>query len=232
MSGRVLKTAPNPAHYVLSRLSIPSIRQKIAPDSELTHVTQNIDGLLTRALNETAAAYGLHKPPVDIIEMHGRLFDVVCTAHDCDFHEANYDSPICPALGGTETVMQSEVPEPIVRRADLPHCPACGQLCRPGVVWFGERPKRIEDVLALADDADLCVIVGTSALVCLHLGATLSYLITLYRSNRLRNLADVLSRMAVKLWSSTWNLAIIRTKQTSYFWDPARSVSGKFLESD
>jgi len=170
MSGRVLKTVPNPAHYALSRLSIPSIRQKIAPNSELTHVTQNIDGLLTRALNETAAACGLHSPPVEIIEMHGRLFDVVCTAHDCDFHETNYDSPICPALGGTETVMQSEVPEPIVRRADLPHCPACGQLCRPGVVWFGERPNRIEDVLALADDADLCVIVGTSALVCLHLG--------------------------------------------------------------
>lgn len=99
------------------------------------------------------------------IEMHGRLFDVVCTAHDCDFRETNYNSPICAALKGTELVIEARGPEPVVRRKDLPHCPKCGQLCRPGVVWFGERPHRIDEILELADEADLCIIVGTSAVV-------------------------------------------------------------------
>ncbi|SJL06965.1 uncharacterized protein ARMOST_10307 [Armillaria ostoyae] len=98
------------------------------------------------------------------IEMHGRLFDVVCTAHDCDFRETNYDSPICPALKGTELI-EAGGPEPVVRRSDLPRCPKCSQLCRPGVVWFGERPHRIHEIMQLADEADLCIIVGTSAVV-------------------------------------------------------------------
>ncbi|KAF8968815.1 DHS-like NAD/FAD-binding domain-containing protein [Flammula alnicola] len=162
---QVRNAAPNPGHYVLARLAIPSIRHKLAPNSELTHITQNVDGLCTRALNETVVAFGKGEQPGEIIEMHGRLFDVVCTAHDCNFRETNYKSPICPALGGTENFMQDGAPEPIIRRVDLPHCPDCGQLCRPGVVWFGERPHRIHEVLALADEADLCIIVGTSAVI-------------------------------------------------------------------
>ncbi|KAL0953442.1 hypothetical protein HGRIS_004675 [Hohenbuehelia grisea] len=161
----VLKTVPNPAHYVLTRLAIPSIRRKIAPHSELTHVTQNVDGLLTQALAEVQASLGESEQPAELIEMHGRLFDVKCTAHDCGYTETNRQSPICPALGGTENFVDADSSQPVVRRADLPHCPKCGQLCRPGTVWFGERPDRILDILALADEADLCIIVGTSAVV-------------------------------------------------------------------
>ncbi|KIJ67322.1 hypothetical protein HYDPIDRAFT_180270 [Hydnomerulius pinastri MD-312] len=100
-----------PSHYIIymAGSAIPSIRHKLAPNSELTHVTQNVDGLCTKALDEMVA---------------------------------------------------DGVPERIVRRADLPHCPDCGQLCRPGVVWFGERPHLIHDILALADEADFCIIVG------------------------------------------------------------------------
>jgi NAD-dependent deacetylase sirtuin 5 len=159
----VLKATPNPAHYVLARLALPSIRQRVAPDSELTHVTQNVDGFLTQALEEVATSHGISEPPSELIEMHGRLFDVVCTAHDCSFRETNYQSPICHALGGTERIVEEGTTDPVVRRADLPHCPLCGQLCRPGVVWFGERPHRIQDILDLANKADLCIIVGTSA---------------------------------------------------------------------
>ncbi|KAF4573502.1 hypothetical protein EYR40_003411 [Pleurotus pulmonarius] len=161
----VLKATPNPGHYVLTRLAIPSIRQKIAPHSELTHVTQNIDGLLTKALAEVQASLSARETPAELIEMHGRLFDVKCTAHDCSYLETSYQSPICPALANTETFVDDGSSEPVVRRADLPHCPLCGQMCRPGVVWFGERPHRILDILALADEADLCIIVGSSAVV-------------------------------------------------------------------
>ncbi|KAF9527939.1 DHS-like NAD/FAD-binding domain-containing protein [Crepidotus variabilis] len=161
----VLKASPNPAHYVLAKLAIPDFRYKIAPHSKLTHVTQNIDGLLRKAVDETKVSSGVSEESSEIVEMHGRLFDIVCTAHDCEYHEAKFDSPICPALGGTEKILADGITEPLVRRADLPHCPLCGQLCRPGVVWFGERPYRIKEILDLADEADLCIVVGTSALV-------------------------------------------------------------------
>ncbi|KAH7909766.1 DHS-like NAD/FAD-binding domain-containing protein [Hygrophoropsis aurantiaca] len=161
---------PNEAHYVLARLAIPSIRHAIAPGSTLTHITQNIDTLCTRALAETETTLRLThpEPPSEIIEMHGRIFDVACTStHDCDYHATNLDSPICPGLAGTEIQVAAEELDARVKRKDLPTCPrpGCGAMLRPDVVWFGERPKRIEDILALADDADLCLVVGTSALV-------------------------------------------------------------------
>lgn len=166
-----IRASPNPAHYAISRLAISRIRHKISPNSQFTHITQNIDGLYTRALEETTKE--LNETDVSpLIEMHGHIFDVVCTAHDCDFHERNHDSPICPALKGTELILEAGGPDPIVRRSDLPRCPKCGQLCRPGVVWFGERPHHIEKILQLADEADLCIIVGTSAVV---RSAVLSY---------------------------------------------------------
>ncbi|KAL0064672.1 hypothetical protein AAF712_008370 [Marasmius tenuissimus] len=127
------------------------------------HVTQNIDGLCLRALDDLASKH--ETPDGKIIEMHGNLFDVVCTAHDCDYRARNMDEPICPALGGTEKIVAEGNVEPIVKRADLPHCPKCQQLLRPDVAWFGERPKQIHEILKVADEADLCLVVGTSAVV-------------------------------------------------------------------
>ncbi|KAK0430774.1 DHS-like NAD/FAD-binding domain-containing protein [Armillaria borealis] len=147
---RVLNATPNAAHYVIARLTIPSIRQSISPNSKFTHITQNIDGLCTRALEEIMKDLQETDVPYPI-EMHGRLFDVVCTAHDCEYRETNYNSPICPALKGTELVIEAGGLEPVVRRSDLPRCPKCGQLCRPGVVWFGERPHRIHEIMQLAE---------------------------------------------------------------------------------
>jgi len=47
-----------------------------------------------------------------------------------------------------------------------PHCPHCGRLARPAVVWFGES-LREEDLAAAvrATACDLFLTVGTSALV-------------------------------------------------------------------
>ncbi|KAF9013763.1 hypothetical protein BDZ89DRAFT_1076833, partial [Hymenopellis radicata] len=74
---------------------------------------------------------------------HARhLFDVECTAHDCKHRETITTSPICPGLAGTEAM-----------------------LARPGVVWFGEKPHRIQDIMSLAERADLCIVVGTSSIV-------------------------------------------------------------------
>ncbi|PBK98311.1 DHS-like NAD/FAD-binding domain-containing protein [Armillaria gallica] len=155
---RVLNATPNAAHYVVARLTIPSICQSISPNSDFTHITQNIEGLCTRALQETMKDLQETDVPYPI-EMHGRHFDVVCTAHSCDFREAN--SPIFPTLRGTELIIEAGGPEPVVRWSGLPRSPKCDQLCRSGVVWFGERPHRIHEIMQLADEADLCIIVGT-----------------------------------------------------------------------
>lgn len=144
---------------------MPTLRATVAaPDSAFVHITQNIDGLSSTAVIETASRLG-ETADARVIEMHGNLFDVICTAHDCDYHSKNTDSPICAALGGTEMRVAEGDIEPVVRRADLPRCPKCEQLLRPDVVWFGERPKRILEILELADRADLCLVVGTSAVV-------------------------------------------------------------------
>jgi len=51
--------------------------------------------------------------------------------------------------------------------ASLPRCPACGALLRPDVVWFGEAldPSVLGAAFAAAESADVCLAVGTSAVV-------------------------------------------------------------------
>lgn len=56
------------------------------------------------------------------------------------------------------------------RAADQMHaddaCPACGALaCRPDVVWFGEDVRSMDRILGSVAQADLFVLIGTSATV-------------------------------------------------------------------
>ncbi|MFC2031279.1 NAD-dependent deacetylase [Chloroflexota bacterium] len=57
------------------------------------------------------------------------------------------------------------------RRAPLPglppHCPDCGSLARPDVIWFGESMPRgpLEAAYAAAQSCQLMLVIGTSALV-------------------------------------------------------------------
>ena len=104
-------------------------------------------------------------PP--LIEMHGSLFDLECTAYECKHRETNYNSPLCPALAGTELIYEvgSKEPEPDIPKEDLPRCSKCGSLQRPGMVWFGEVPYRVDEVMKLTEKADLILVVGTSSVV-------------------------------------------------------------------
>lgn len=87
---------------------------------------------------------GLHQKAGsrDVAEMHGSLWRVHCTK--CSHDEYNYD----------------ELP-------NLPECPVCGHMMRPGVVWFGEQlaPGLISSVLNVISRADIMLVVGTSSLV-------------------------------------------------------------------
>ena len=131
---------PNDAHRALAAwvLAAPGRRSL---------VTQNVDGLHERALVE---ALDPEAPPLIEAEpllLHGSLARVRCTA--CDH-------------GGVEAAVIDPGED-----GPLPHCPDCGALRRPDVVWFGEPLDRrvIERAFALASSADLCIVVGTSAVV-------------------------------------------------------------------
>lgn len=78
------------------------------------------------------------------IELHGSLERVRC----CD----------CGAVFPWETAASEEA---------VPRCPSCSGRLRPDVVWFGEAlpEAALTAALAVAEACDLCLAVGTSALV-------------------------------------------------------------------
>ncbi|MCF2137999.1 MAG: NAD-dependent deacylase [Candidatus Thorarchaeota archaeon] len=99
-------------------------------------------GLLKTVITQNVD--GLHRRAGSehVLEVHGNIWAVKCV--NCSYH-ALLDRP---AVG-------------------VPRCPECGDLLRPDVVWFGESldPDVISKVYAELDRADVCLIIGTSAVV-------------------------------------------------------------------
>jgi NAD-dependent deacetylase len=95
----------------------------------------NVDGLHERAGTKS------------VVRFHGSLWDLSCWQRCAEAPERWRD----------ETVPFPALP---------PRCPHCGGLARPGVVWFGEPidPAVMEQAVA-ALDCDVCLVVGTSAVV-------------------------------------------------------------------
>ena len=83
----------------------------------------------------------------NVVRLHGSIWEVLCW-RGC--HAS-------PPRWRDATVPHRDMP---------PRCPHCGDLIRPGVVWFGESldpevVRRAED----ASDCDVFITIGTSALV-------------------------------------------------------------------
>ncbi len=133
----VSRCAPNPGHRALARLALGR--------SGVTLVTQNVDGLHEVAAHEESggSACGAALP----LELHGSLFRVRCTR--CGARAADR-APIDATSAGS-----------------LPRCADCGGLLRPDIVWFGESldPFVIEAAVRAAEEAEVCLVAGTSALV-------------------------------------------------------------------
>jgi len=125
---------------VIAALSVKETLRQICPSAEsFTLITQNVDGLSRRALDQLTSTLaskeafeGVTSEPQSIIEMHGRLFDTLCA--QCGHREPNHNSPICAALNGTEAIVEKQEQEPDIPLSDLPRCtqPNCGGLLRPG----------------------------------------------------------------------------------------------------
>lgn len=144
--GLVAGCRPNAGHRALARLALDGGR-------EVTLVTQNVDGLHHLAAREEAEARrGTSRRPPDPapafpLELHGSLVRDRCTGcgRRTPAPEAVDSSPDAP----------------------LPACGRCGALLRPDVVWFGEMldPGVLGRAYEAAGRAEVCLVVGTSALV-------------------------------------------------------------------
>lgn len=129
---------PNDAHRALAALAL-------AHDS-FTIVTQNVDGLHHRAADDVAGGEdrGARAYP---LEVHGAIHRDRCWG--CGARTRGLTSAEVSGL---------EAP---------PTCEACGGMLRPDVIWFGEALG--EEVIGASFDAaraaDVCLVVGTSAVV-------------------------------------------------------------------
>jgi NAD-dependent deacetylase len=119
----VAHAEPNPAHLALAEMA-----RRV---TKLTLITQNIDRLHHRAGS------------APVIELHGTLWEVRCTACKRTHDRTGVTLP------------------------DLPHCDSCGALVRPAVVWFGEAlpVAALQAATEAVQESDLLLVVGTSAVV-------------------------------------------------------------------
>lgn len=91
-------------------------------------ITQNVDGLSLRAGH----------PEDHIVAVHGDLWTVKCEKRTCGYQEKNLKDPIVDALTVEDDFPDDEDVKFIPKR-ELPHCPKCDSLLRPGVVFFNEQ---------------------------------------------------------------------------------------------
>ena len=152
---RIRSAQPNPAHQAIV---------KLAAHSEFLLVTQNVDDLHLRAKSE-----GQRLSRDKIVQIHGDIFETRCSR--CDFVNPGRDgSPEPPGSqcnSGRLTPIAPTSAHNSNDEPDLTKCPDCGELMRPGVVWFGEqldprKIERVEDYLARAS-CDIVIVAGTTA---------------------------------------------------------------------
>ena len=147
--GLIAACEPNAAHRVLAEWS------RRFPNFRL--ITQNVDGLheirLRQGFHLRATRYGGQVGGQgggqvdDIVRLHGSIWEVQCWRR----------CAASPSRWRDDTVPFKEIP---------PRCPHCGDLIRPGVVWFGEPlDPEIVDTATDAADCDVFMTIGTSAVV-------------------------------------------------------------------
>jgi NAD-dependent deacetylase len=110
---------------------------------EFPLVTQNVDDLHARA----------GSPKEKMVQIHGDIFVTRCSRCDFSRHDYEHDHE-------HEHEHESE-------DIDVPRCPRCEGLMRPGVVWFGEQLpwdelRRVENYLE-AGPCDFVIVAGTTA---------------------------------------------------------------------
>lgn len=140
---KVIGAKPNPGHTALVDLE----RWAKEQGREFLLITQNIDGLHRDAGSQ------------QLVEVHGSAKRVRCSAHGC------VNGAPKGSLARDSVDISAFRSNPI--DANVPKCPACGDLLRQHVLWFDEFYNGHDDyqwqrVLDAAARAKLVVFVGTS----------------------------------------------------------------------
>ena len=98
--------------------------------------------LVTQNVDDLHARAGLSSDKM--VQIHGDIFVTHCVS--CDFSRREIES----------------------ENVDLPKCPRCDALLRPGVVWFGEQldPQKIDSVESFlkGGPCDPVLVIGTTAI--------------------------------------------------------------------
>lgn len=147
---RIRNAQPNAAHEAIAKLSKQA--------DEFLLVTQNVDDLHARA--------GIEKE--NMVQIHGDIFVTRCSR--CDFsYIGRGGPPESPgaSLGQPTSGRLRSIAPTFERDAEVPCCPECEALMRPGVVWFGEQlpSNEIERVETYLDHGacDIVIVAGTTA---------------------------------------------------------------------
>ena len=108
------------------------------------HALVRLAGLLPALTIVTQNVDGLHQRAgsSNVIEFHGNLFEDRCFVEGCLVDDADMS-------------------------VEVPLCPGCGGMLRPGVVWFGESipESAMHEAASAVSGCDLFFSIGTSALV-------------------------------------------------------------------
>ncbi|KQY52321.1 NAD-dependent protein deacetylase [Lysobacter sp. Root494] len=150
----VASARPNRAHAALATLEAQGKISML--------VTQNVDGLHS------------HAGQREVIDLHGRIDQVVCLACTARVSRASVQAMLADAHPEWSSTTASAAPD---GDADLDHldfsaftpppCPRCGGLLKPDVVFFGENvPRaRFEAAAAALQHSDAMFVAGSSLMV-------------------------------------------------------------------
>jgi NAD-dependent protein deacetylase/lipoamidase len=147
---RIRNAQPNAAHETVARLAQRT--------DEFLLVTQNVDDLHTRA------GVAVKK----MVQIHGNIFITCCSR--CDFAEkgsGGSPEPPDPRAVQHHSRRLRSIATTSDDHLNVPRCPECSALMRPGVVWFGEQlPRnelqRVENFLD-GGACDVVIVAGTTA---------------------------------------------------------------------
>jgi NAD-dependent deacetylase len=144
---RIRNAQPNPAHKAIAKLAQHA--------QEFMLVTQNVDDLHARA----------GSPKEKMLQIHGDIFVTRCAR--CDFNQREHPPSFNYGVAGPPSQGYGVAGEREEAEVDLPKCPRCEGLMRPGIVWFGEQLpwdelRRVENYLE-DGPCDFVIVAGTTA---------------------------------------------------------------------
>lgn len=151
---RFSKFRPNAGHYALARLEDAGSLAGI--------ITQNVDRLHHAAGSRR------------VVELHGALAEVHClTCYAPESRNALQERIAAMNPGWLDRTAEiapdgdAELPEEAIQTFRPPFCTRCGGVLKPAIVFFGENvPRsRVEEALALLDEAEVLLVAGSSLTV-------------------------------------------------------------------